>query len=452
MSSRKKRRFEQHRLFVINDPCAPRLSPDLALEMEKMGIGGLHSSILFLQTEFWMATEGRHQDGQMWINRSVRDIQAVLKFMSVGSIHKCIKKMAAANLFTLRKLDEGDDTEWLTINLQEASKLKSIVVQVYVPPAGSSPDPDTGNTDSGGTNAGSTNAGDAENTDGAAVGVAAEGSAPTCSPSEQDVSGDIRSPSEQPLCSPNEHGFSPSEQPCSLGEQYRSPSEQPHCIGTGARVFKSREGTKSTEREYAPSPSTPPVSTPSSAPVVPVETTASAPTASVPHEEMWDMNGGEDDRFYTEHFFAYCDLCGLDPELLKLDRRERINIAGYANALKAKGFTADDFRTAKDDWALPAPPSPLQAMKAVQTSKNKKDVTHAPRAYRRTPEPTRFPEGVHVADPHFVGANSAAQSTSSTGIAAPVPSPQGGAHHGARPNNFRPTGATATGTVSGSPA
>jgi hypothetical protein len=45
----KDEQVRQERVFVLNDPNAPRLSPALAIEI------GLNESILFLQLEFWIA-------------------------------------------------------------------------------------------------------------------------------------------------------------------------------------------------------------------------------------------------------------------------------------------------------------------------------------------------------------------------------------------------------------
>lgn len=206
---RKERRYDQSRFFVLNDPCAPRVCPDLAVELEKLKAGGLNASLIFLQIEFWMATEGVYHNGKWWINRSVRDIQAFFKFMSVGCVHDKIKSLKNANLLFAVDL-QNDGGQWLSINLEEARKLRSLMVRQYAAPEPEAePEPEE------------------------------EGDEAGCSFSEHQSS----SENEHNPRSKFEQDRSEFEHQCSESEQQRSESEHPP-IRTCARD-KSIESNKS---------------------------------------------------------------------------------------------------------------------------------------------------------------------------------------------------------------
>lgn len=119
-----KNKFQENRIFVLNDPNSPRLSSNLALEI------GLNESILLLQLEFWISISNNVREGRKWTYQSIRDIQEFFPFWSVGTIHTIIKsledkKLIIKKTFNVRK---NDKTQWFSLNFESISNLKSITV------------------------------------------------------------------------------------------------------------------------------------------------------------------------------------------------------------------------------------------------------------------------------------------------------------------------------------
>ncbi|MBB6218215.1 hypothetical protein HNQ80_004355 [Anaerosolibacter carboniphilus] len=119
-------RRNENRLFVLNEPNAPRLNPALATEI------GLNESLTLLQIEFWISISNNFIDGKRWTYQSIRDIQEkAFPFWSISTINRAIKAL----------LDEGyiiegnhndakyDKTRWFTLNFERLAELDSI--QIY---------------------------------------------------------------------------------------------------------------------------------------------------------------------------------------------------------------------------------------------------------------------------------------------------------------------------------
>jgi len=121
-------KYDSNRIFVLNEPNAPRLNPALAVEI------GLNESLVFLQLEFWIATSGKEIDGRRWVYESVRDLQKCFPFWSTMTINRAIKSLVEKGLVVVANYNQAkyDRTRWFAINLEEAAKLESIAVRGYV--------------------------------------------------------------------------------------------------------------------------------------------------------------------------------------------------------------------------------------------------------------------------------------------------------------------------------
>lgn len=127
-------RFEENRLFVLNDSHAPRLSPALAQEI------GLNESILFLQLEFLIAVHGSLVTGRRWVRMSVRDLEREFPFWSYSTINRAVQSLESRGLITVENFNRRnyDKTRWFSIDLDAAAGLQSIAVKR---PQGGSPAP-----------------------------------------------------------------------------------------------------------------------------------------------------------------------------------------------------------------------------------------------------------------------------------------------------------------------
>ena len=100
------------RMFVINDPTVPRLSPSLACEI------GLNESMVLMQIEHWIANSNNWQEGVKWTYQSVRDMQEkAFPFWSVSTIQRTVKSLLGKDY-----LEEGnfnqhayDKTRWFAL-------------------------------------------------------------------------------------------------------------------------------------------------------------------------------------------------------------------------------------------------------------------------------------------------------------------------------------------------
>lgn len=117
-------RFEENRIFVLNNPQAPRLCPELAAEI------GLHESIILLQIDFWIAIHGHWQEGKKWTYQSVRDIQKMFPYISLATINRAIHGLIDKGLILEGNYNEYkyDKTRWFAINFDGCRKLKSVSI------------------------------------------------------------------------------------------------------------------------------------------------------------------------------------------------------------------------------------------------------------------------------------------------------------------------------------
>lgn len=119
-----KRKYQQNRIFTPNNPLSPRICPELAQEI------GLNESILLLQYEFWMATEGEERQGFLWLRKTVREVRGVFKFWGVATIDRVIQSLLAKGYMVAGDFDEGPGKggRWMRFDFERLSNLKSIKV------------------------------------------------------------------------------------------------------------------------------------------------------------------------------------------------------------------------------------------------------------------------------------------------------------------------------------
>lgn len=119
-------RAKQPSIFVRNNPAAPQLCPELAKEI------GLNESILLLQWEYWLRTDGQERDGHFWLRRTVREIQEAFPFWGIATIQRTLGSLSSEKcpLLVLGNYDEGPGrgAGWFRLNLEALQALKSIKV------------------------------------------------------------------------------------------------------------------------------------------------------------------------------------------------------------------------------------------------------------------------------------------------------------------------------------
>ena len=115
-------KFEENRIFILNNPDAPRLCPELAAEI------GLHESIILLQIDFWIAIGGHWYDDKKWTYQSVRDIQRKFPYMGLATVNRAIKNLIKHGLLYEGNYNKYkyDKTRWFAINFEGCRKLHSI--------------------------------------------------------------------------------------------------------------------------------------------------------------------------------------------------------------------------------------------------------------------------------------------------------------------------------------
>lgn len=129
------KKHKQPRLFLPNNPLAPQLCPDLAEEI------GLNESVLLLQWEFWMRTDGIERDGYLWLQRSVREIKQTFVFWGIGTIHRTIKSLESKGYLVSAESDDqtGQSAPLFRFDFDRLTQLKTIKV-VFQDGTGGVPD------------------------------------------------------------------------------------------------------------------------------------------------------------------------------------------------------------------------------------------------------------------------------------------------------------------------
>ena len=93
--SKFKTKFDRNRIFVLNEPNAPRLNPALANEI------GLNESIMLLQIEFWIAISGKEIDGEYWVYQSETELMNFFTFWSKSTISRVVRSLEKKDLIRI---------------------------------------------------------------------------------------------------------------------------------------------------------------------------------------------------------------------------------------------------------------------------------------------------------------------------------------------------------------
>jgi hypothetical protein len=112
-------------IFILNNPTAPRICPELAAEI------GLNESILLLQIEFWIrVSNSEEHDGRQWTYQSTRKIQEAFPFWGLATINRAIQSLEKQHLLIIGKYNRlaYDMTRWFAVDMDGCAKLKSVRV------------------------------------------------------------------------------------------------------------------------------------------------------------------------------------------------------------------------------------------------------------------------------------------------------------------------------------
>ncbi|MBA7609234.1 hypothetical protein ES703_16422 [subsurface metagenome] len=114
----------RNRIFVLNEPFAPRLNPALAEEI------GLNESIIYLQLEFWISISDKEYQGKIWTYQSLRSFQKVFRFLSRDTINRAIKSLEKQKLIKIGNFNKKkyDNTRWFAIDYKGVDRIKSLTV------------------------------------------------------------------------------------------------------------------------------------------------------------------------------------------------------------------------------------------------------------------------------------------------------------------------------------
>ncbi|MBA7529483.1 hypothetical protein ES705_21681 [subsurface metagenome] len=114
----------RNRIFVLNEPFAPRLNPALAEEI------GLNESIIYLQLEFWISISDKEYQGEIWTYQSLRNFQKVFRFLSRDTINRAIKSLEKQKLIKIGNFNKKkyDNTRWFAIDYKGVDRIKSVTV------------------------------------------------------------------------------------------------------------------------------------------------------------------------------------------------------------------------------------------------------------------------------------------------------------------------------------
>lgn len=113
----------RRRLFILNDPHALRISPELAVEI------GFNESIVLLQLEFLISISDHVHEGRVWTYQSVRDLQQHhFPWWSIATISRTIKQLQVQELILIGNFNRAgfDKTQWFALNEVGLKRLRAV--------------------------------------------------------------------------------------------------------------------------------------------------------------------------------------------------------------------------------------------------------------------------------------------------------------------------------------
>ncbi len=93
-------KYQDNRLFTLNEPHAPRLNPALAAEI------GLNESLIFLQLEYFIAISNNVRNGIKWTYQSLTDLKKMFSFLSQATINRAIKSLIEKKLIIVGNFNQ----------------------------------------------------------------------------------------------------------------------------------------------------------------------------------------------------------------------------------------------------------------------------------------------------------------------------------------------------------
>ena len=113
----------QARFFLPNNPLAPRIAPEVAKEI------GLNESLVLLQLEYWITTDGEYrEDGFWWLRKTVREIQQTFVFWGTGTVSRTLTSLATSGYIVYGDFDDGPGkgATWIRFNMERIATIKTI--------------------------------------------------------------------------------------------------------------------------------------------------------------------------------------------------------------------------------------------------------------------------------------------------------------------------------------
>ncbi|MDP9469482.1 MAG: hypothetical protein M3Q71_02285 [Chloroflexota bacterium] len=114
---------KRRRIFVLNDPHALRVSPELAVEI------GFNESLVLLQLEFLISISDHVIDGRVWTYQAYQDLKdRYFPWWSIATISRTMKSLEEKGLIISGNFNRAgfDRTQWYTLNEDGLRQLESI--------------------------------------------------------------------------------------------------------------------------------------------------------------------------------------------------------------------------------------------------------------------------------------------------------------------------------------
>ncbi len=114
---------KRRRIFVLNDPHALRVSPELAVEI------GFNESLVLLQLEFLISISDHVIDGRVWTYQAYQDLKdRYFPWWSIATISRTMKSLEEKGLIVSGNFNRAgfDRTQWYALNEDGLRQLESI--------------------------------------------------------------------------------------------------------------------------------------------------------------------------------------------------------------------------------------------------------------------------------------------------------------------------------------
>jgi hypothetical protein len=123
---------KRDRLFILNDPFQMRVSKELAKEI------GLKESIVLLQIDFLLANTQYVREDKPWIRMTLDEMKSqYFDFIGRETLRRALESLQKSELITIANFNRAgfDRTQWITLNVEGCSRLRSLTITRYEPSA-----------------------------------------------------------------------------------------------------------------------------------------------------------------------------------------------------------------------------------------------------------------------------------------------------------------------------